>query len=65
MHVQEIGFAVQEENGIVTRIGKSAICQPGTGSKGSMGRLHDVPRNGHTGQKPGRARVQKDGSGIE
>lgn len=46
MHTQEIGFAVQKENGIVTRIGKSAICQPGTGSKGSAGSM------GWHGDKP-------------
>lgn len=42
MHTQEIEFAVQKENGIVTKIGKSTICQPGTGSKGSMKRLQDA-----------------------
>lgn len=38
MHAQEIKFAVQKENGIVTKVGKSTICQPETGFKGSMKR---------------------------
>lgn len=36
MHVQEIEFAVQKENGIVTKIGKSAVYQPKAGFKGSQ-----------------------------
>ncbi len=42
MQVQEIKFAVQKENGIVTKIGKSAVCQPKTASKGSMNWYQDV-----------------------
>ena len=38
MHTQEMKFAVQKENGIVTKIGKSTICQPEMGPKGSMKR---------------------------
>lgn len=46
MHTQEIGFAVQKENGIVTKVGKSTICQPGMGSKGFMKRLQDMSAMG-------------------
>lgn len=50
MHTQEIEFAVQKENGIVTKIGKSTICQPETGFKGRMGRLQDAPAMGTQGK---------------
>ena len=43
MHTQEIEFAVQKENGIVTKIGKTAVYQPETGFKGYRGRLQDAP----------------------
>lgn len=43
MHTQEIEFAVQKENGIVTKVGKTAVYQPETGFKGRMGRLQDAP----------------------
>lgn len=42
MYTQEIEFAVQERDGIVTKVGKSTICQPEMGFKGSMKRLQDV-----------------------
>lgn len=53
MNVQEIEFAVQKENGIVTRIGRSAVYQPRTDmgkDKGSVKWYQDVP----TGRKRGR-----------
>lgn len=46
MHTQTIEFAVQKEGGIVTKIGKSTVYQPKTGSKdsgGSMECRQDVP----------------------
>lgn len=43
MHTQEIEFAVQKENGIVTKVGKTVVYQPETGFKGRMGRLQDAP----------------------
>lgn len=46
MKTQTIEFAVQKENGIVTKIGKSTVYQPKTGSKdsgGSMECRQDVP----------------------
>lgn len=51
MHTQEIKFTVLKEHGIVTKVGKSVICQPGTGSKGSMERLQDVPAMGTRDKK--------------
>ena len=46
MHTQEIEFAVQKENGIVTKIGKTAVYQPETGFKGYMGRLQGKNKKG-------------------
>ena len=49
MIVQEIEFAVEKENGIVTRIGRSTVCQPRTDmgkDKGSVKWYQDVPTGG-------------------
>lgn len=52
MNVQEIEFAVQMENGIVTRIGRSAVYQPITGYKGGepMECRQDVPMDDTQGK---------------
>lgn len=49
MIVQEIEFAVEKENGIVTRIGRSTVCQPRTDmgkDKGSVKWYQDMPTGG-------------------
>ena len=46
IHTQEIEFAVQKENGIVTKVGKTAVYQPETGFKGRLGPLQDAPAMG-------------------
>lgn len=44
MKAQEIMFAVQEENGIVTKIGKSVYISRKTACKGSVKWHQDVSR---------------------
>lgn len=43
MKTQTIEFAVETKNGAVHKIGKSAVCQPKTNSKGSMKWYQDIP----------------------
>lgn len=46
MHTQEIKFAVQKENGIVTKVGKSVVNHPKTEDGSSMKRFQDAPAMG-------------------
>lgn len=62
MQAQEIKFAVQEENGIVTKIGRSTVFQPKAGSIGGKGVGWYKDRN-KAGKAMGReGRGNKNGS---